>query len=210
MCSPRTRPYTLSFCNSWKEGGLRHALDENSNDSPTETTPSLGSAVQDRPAVEEDASFEQEDKSSSIYEFLYPDKEELPDDKEMTIFDHLEELRERIFVSVLAVGAAITGCFAFSKDLIVFLETPVKNQGVRFLQLAPGEFFFTTLKVSGYCGILLGSPVILYEIIAFVLPGLTRAERRFLGRLCLVPPCCSTLKGWLNLCGLSTSTLSLC
>lgn len=37
------------------------------------------------------------------------------------------------------------------------------------------------LQVSGYCGLLLGSPVILYEIIAFVLPGLTRAERRFLG-----------------------------
>jgi len=88
-----------------------------------------------------------EDRSSSVYEFLYPRKEELPDDKEMTIFDHLEELRERIFVSVLAVGAAILGCFAFSKDLIVFLEAPVKTQGVRFLQLAPGEFFFTTLKV---------------------------------------------------------------
>ncbi|CAH8388127.1 unnamed protein product [Eruca vesicaria subsp. sativa] len=195
--SPRKRPYSVNFCNSRREDGLRYglthrcskglrpvvrlsALDENSNNSPTESTPGVGSALEDRPAVE-DASFEQEDKSSSIYEFLYPDKEELPDDKEMTIFDHLEELRERIFVSVLAVGAAITGCFTFSKDLIVFLEAPVKNQGVRFLQLAPGEFFFTTLKVSGYCGLLLGSPVILYEIIAFVLPGLTRAERRFLG-----------------------------
>ncbi|KMS98411.1 hypothetical protein BVRB_4g092900 [Beta vulgaris subsp. vulgaris] len=39
--------------------------------------------------------------------------------------------------------------------------------------------------VAGYCGLLLGSPVILYEIIAFVLPGLTRAERRFLGPIVL-------------------------
>ncbi|CAG7862050.1 unnamed protein product [Brassica rapa] len=124
----------------------------------------------------------EEDISKSIYEFLYPRKEELPNDKEMTIFDHLEELRERIFVYVLAVGGAITGYFAFSKNLIVFLEAPVKTQGVRFLDLAPGKFFFTTLKVSGYCGLLLGSPLILYEIIAFVHPGLlTRAERRFLG-----------------------------
>ena len=84
----------------------------------------------------------EEDRSSSIYEFLYPRKEELPNDKEMAIFYHLEELWERIFVSVLAVGAVITGCFAFSKDLIVFLEAPVKTQGVRFLQLAPGKFFF--------------------------------------------------------------------
>ena len=66
----------------------------------------------------------------------------------MTIFDHLEELRQRIFVSVLAIGAAILGCFAFSKELILVLEAPVKEQGVRFLQLAPGEFFFTTLKVE--------------------------------------------------------------
>ncbi|KAF3569545.1 hypothetical protein DY000_02013744, partial [Brassica cretica] len=84
----------------------------------------------------------EEDRSSSIYEFMYPRKEELPNEKEMTIFYHLEELWERIFVSVLAVGAIITGCFTFSKDLIVFLEAPVKTQGVRFLQLAPGEFFF--------------------------------------------------------------------
>ena len=35
--------------------------------------------------------------------------------------------------------------------------------------------------MSGYSGLLLGSPVILYEIIAFVVPGLTRSERRFLG-----------------------------
>lgn len=88
------------------------------------------------------------DTGSGLYNFLYPDKELLPEDKEMTIFDHLEELRERIFVSVLAVGAAILGCFVYSKDLIMILEAPVRTQGVRFLQLAPGEFFFTTIKVT--------------------------------------------------------------
>ena len=39
----------------------------------------------------------------------------------------------------------------------------------------------SVFQVSGYSGLLLGSPVILYEIIAFVVPGLTRSERRFLG-----------------------------
>lgn len=139
--------------------------------------------VEDRP--DEPNSIGQQNDQSALYDILYPSKELLPDDKEMSIFDHLEELRQRIFISVLAVGAAILGCFAFSKDLVMVLEAPVKEQGVRFLQLAPGEFFFTTLKVSGYCGLLLGSPVILYEIIAFVLPGLTKAERRFLGPIVL-------------------------
>ncbi|KAI3729385.1 hypothetical protein L6452_18042 [Arctium lappa] len=149
-----------------------------------------GSVLDDRPEVADDINenaptSDGPNDGSALYNFLYPDKELLPEDKEMSIFDHLEELRERIFVSVLAVGAAILGCFAYSKDLIMILEAPVRTQGVRFLQLAPGEFFFTTIKVSGYCGLLLGSPVILYEIIAFVLPGLTRSERKFLGPIVL-------------------------
>lgn len=88
------------------------------------------------------------ESKGKLYNFLYPDKELLPEDKEMTLFDHLEELRERLFISVLAVVAAIGGCFVYSKELIMLLEAPVSSQGVRFLQLAPGEFFFTTIKVS--------------------------------------------------------------
>jgi sec-independent protein translocase protein TatC len=102
------------------------------------------------PSTVENGSFgglAQEEDPSSLYNFLYPSKELLPDDKEMSIFDHLEELRERIFISVLGVGASILGCFFFSKDIIKILEAPVSVQGVRFLQLSPGEFFFTTLKV---------------------------------------------------------------
>ncbi|XP_027365869.1 sec-independent protein translocase protein TATC, chloroplastic [Abrus precatorius] len=165
-------------------------LRQKQQESSTNAT-GLGSAVEERPDLFESTNeetlenFKQDGERSAIYDFLYPSKELLPDDKEMSIFDHLEELRQRIFVSVLAVGASILGCFAFSKELIMVLEAPVKSQGVRFLQLAPGEFFFTTLKVSGYCGLLLGSPVILYEIIAFVLPGLTKDERRFLGPIVL-------------------------
>ncbi|KAL3501809.1 hypothetical protein ACH5RR_036258 [Cinchona calisaya] len=168
------------------------ALEEDVTDKKQqEFSGSIGSAVEDRPGVadgSEENLFKNdkpEDEGSSLYNFLYPSKELLPDDKEMSMFDHLEELRQRIFVSVLAIGAAILGCFAYSKELIVLLEAPVRAQGVRFLQLAPGEFFFTTLKVAGYCGLLLGSPIILYEIIAFVLPGLTQAERRFLGPIVL-------------------------
>ena len=65
----------------------------------------------------------------------------------MSIFDHLEELRDRLLIAVAAVGLAIVGCFVFAKDLIVLLEKPVYSLGVRFLALSPGEYFFTTLKV---------------------------------------------------------------
>lgn len=50
-------------------------------------------------------------------------------------------------MGALAGAVAVLACFCFSKDLVLFLEAPVAAQGVRFLQLSPGEFFFTTLKV---------------------------------------------------------------
>eukprot|EP00899_Mesostigma_viride_P025880 jgi/Mesvir1/6477/Mv19551-RA.1 len=122
----------------------------------------------------------QDDGEGPLYKLLYPDQSELPDDVPMPIWEHLEELRGRVLVSVGVVGILIMGCFIYAKDLVKLLEVPAVVNGVRFLQLSPGEFFFTTLKVSGYSGLLLGGPVILYEIIAFVLPGLTASERRFL------------------------------
>ena len=104
--------------------------------------------------------------------------DELLGEVEMSLFDHLEELRRRIFYSLIAVAVGAVGCFIFVKPLVQVLEVPA--QGVKFLQLAPGEFFFVSLKVAGYSGILVASPVILLQIILFVLPGLTRRERRLI------------------------------
>ncbi|AFZ55479.1 twin-arginine translocase subunit TatC [Cyanobacterium aponinum AL20118] len=104
--------------------------------------------------------------------------DEVPNPAEMSFFDHLEELRQRIFVSLIAVLLSAIACFAFVKTIVAWLEVPA--QGVKFLQLAPGEFFFVSIQVAGYTGIILAAPVILYQIVQFVLPGLTRKERRFL------------------------------
>ena len=112
-----------------------------------------------------------------------PYLDELPDEVEMSLFDHLEELRQRIFYALIAVGLGIAGCFVFVKPIVQLLEVPA--QGIKFLQLAPGEFFFVTVKVAGYSGLLVASPFILYQVILFILPGLTRGERRILGPVVL-------------------------
>jgi sec-independent protein translocase protein TatC len=109
--------------------------------------------------------------------------DELPSEVEMSLFDHLEELRKRIFYALIAVIIGVIGCFIFVKPLVKILEVPA--QGVKFLQLAPGEFFFVSIKVAGYSGILVASPWILYQIVQFVLPGLTRRERRLLAPVVL-------------------------
>lgn len=111
-----------------------------------------------------------------------PDQD-LPDDVEMSLFDHLEELRRRIFYALIAVLIGIIGCFAAVNPIVKLLETPA--QGVKFLQLAPGEYFFVSIKVAGYSGLLVASPFVLYQIIQFVVPGLTRRERRFIGPIVL-------------------------
>jgi sec-independent protein translocase protein TatC len=109
--------------------------------------------------------------------------DEIPNEVEMSLFDHLEELRLRIFYALIAVVMGMFGCFLFVKPLVKLLEVPAGD--VKFLQLAPGEFFFVSLKVAGYSGILISSPFILYQIIQFVLPGLTRHERRLLAPVVL-------------------------
>tara|TARA_B000000441_G_C21736423_1_gene350238 strand:- start:598 stop:1695 length:1098 start_codon:yes stop_codon:yes gene_type:complete len=128
---------------------------------------------------------DEQTQTETVRSFLYPGEDELPDDVEMSIWEHLDELRDRALVSSGAVAAGILFCFCFAKDLVIFLEKPVSDMGVRFLQLGPGEYFFTTVKVAGYTGILLAAPVVLYEIIAYVLPGLTKNERKVLGPIVL-------------------------
>lgn len=105
--------------------------------------------------------------------------DELPDEVEMSLFDHLEELRQRIFYALIGVVVGVIACFVVVNQIVELLEIPA--QGVKFLQLSPGEYFFVSIKVAGYSGLVLSSPFILYQIIQFVLPGLTRRERRLIG-----------------------------
>ena len=105
-----------------------------------------------------------------------PTDDQFPGEVEMPLVDHLEELRRRILRSLLAVVVAAAGCLLLVRPLVRLLEVPAR--GIHFLQLAPGEFLFVSLKVAGYAGLTLALPYVLYEALAFVLPGLTRREQR--------------------------------
>jgi sec-independent protein translocase protein TatC len=97
---------------------------------------------------------------------------------ELPFSEHIEELRQRIFI-LFGIILLLT-CIAFFevKILVKILEYPVSN--VKFFQLSPGEYFISTLKISFYTGLLFASPFVISQIILFLLPGLTKKETKII------------------------------
>ena len=104
------------------------------------------------------------------------DPEPSPTPSTMTLVDHLSELRRRIAISVLAVGIGAVIGFILAEPIIKLLLTPLPDGEVVFLTVGGG--FFVFLRVALIVGILLALPVVLYQLWAFVAPGLLPEERR--------------------------------
>ncbi|MDP9320539.1 MAG: twin-arginine translocase subunit TatC [Chloroflexota bacterium] len=100
-------------------------------------------------------------------------------DKELSLMQHLGELRSRLMVASFGVLVATGVGFYFAKDIILLLEAPA-HLGKPLQIISPTEGFTTYMRVSLFSGIALAMPVILYEIYAYVDPALRPKERRFL------------------------------
>jgi sec-independent protein translocase protein TatC len=99
-----------------------------------------------------------------------------PDGAVMSLVDHLSELRTRLFRCILAVVAGSLVGFYFAAPIRNFLLEPLP--GGQAQVLGPGDAFAIQLRISLVVGIILAMPVLLYQIWAFVAPGLTPGERR--------------------------------
>src|SRR4029077_12512789 len=100
-------------------------------------------------------------------------------DKELSLMQHLGELRSRLMVASFAVLIATLAAFFFAKDIILALEAPA-HLGKPLQIISPTEGFTTYMRVSLFTGIALAMPVILYEIYAYIDPALRPGERRFI------------------------------
>ena len=94
----------------------------------------------------------------------------------MSLIDHLSELRSRIFRVLLAVVAGSVVGFYFATPIRNFLIAPLNGRSLQVLD--PGGAFMITLRIAIVTGVILAMPVILYQVWAFVAPGLTQNERR--------------------------------
>ena len=98
----------------------------------------------------------------------------------MSFLDHLEELRRRIIFSLVFVAAGFGVCFAYAEKIYGYMQRPIMTAlhahhlDEKLVYLNPTEPFNTYLKVGLLAGIFLASPFVLYQLWAFVAPGLYR------------------------------------
>jgi sec-independent protein translocase protein TatC len=111
-------------------------------------------------------------------------------DKELSLVQHLGELRDRLMVTAIALVVTTAIAFFFATQLIRILIIPVDctfipaffchTPPTTLISLSPTENFTTYFRVALFAGIALAMPVILYEIYAYVDPALLPKERRFI------------------------------
>jgi len=111
-------------------------------------------------------------------------------DKELSLVQHLGELRDRLMVTAVALVATTAIAFYFATPLIRILIIPVDctfiptfschTPPTTLISLSPTENFTTYFRVALFAGIALAMPIILYEIYAYVDPALLPKERRFI------------------------------
>jgi sec-independent protein translocase protein TatC len=123
-------------------------------------------------------------------------KEKMAQNSEISVRSHLLELRNRLVISAIALVLGTGVAFVFHQHIFNFLMVPAEGfesiQGNKLIFTQITEMIGITMKVSILGGFVLASPVILWQLVIFVSPGLTKREKRFLmllapgGTICFI------------------------
>ncbi|MEA2516685.1 MAG: sec-independent protein translocase protein TatC [Actinomycetota bacterium] len=105
----------------------------------------------------------------------------------MSVVEHLDELRTRLIVSLAVFILMSVLAFIFYDPLFNFIIKPLCTlppeklgpQGCKLVQTTPMEGFQVRLKLTAMVGLILASPVWLYQLWAFIVPGLKKSEKRY-------------------------------
>lgn len=106
------------------------------------------------------------------------------EENRLTLREHLEELRKRLFVVAIAMTLGTVIAFVLHREILKLLMEPADDllsgtgAGLIYTQLT--ENLGVSMKVSLLGGFILALPVVVYELVMFVAPGLTPRERRYL------------------------------
>jgi len=124
---------------------------------------------------------DEQDLLASLYE---PDEDDENDPSAMTLVEHLEELRWRIFKSLIAIAVGSIVAFIFREQIVHFLTLPLPKSADVLTHGKPivigiMEGFTVFLMISIAAGFILALPVVLYQIWAFIAPGLLEKEKKY-------------------------------
>src|SRR5205085_5287122 len=101
---------------------------------------------------------------------------------EGTLISHLLELRDRLLRALIGVGIALGPCVYYSNDLFTFVAQPILAKlpkGSSLIATGVMSPFTTPFKLSFFTALFIAMPYVIYQVWAFVAPGLYRHERRF-------------------------------
>ena len=98
--------------------------------------------------------------------------------EEATLVEHLEELRARLLIMLLAVGVCAAVAYAFHHRIIGLLVEPLPDEHEQLLTLGPLEPFSTSIKVSIYAGLLAALPIVLWQLWSFLAPAMEEHSQR--------------------------------
>jgi sec-independent protein translocase protein TatC len=99
------------------------------------------------------------------------------------LVDHLGELRARIAVSLVAVGAGFGVAYAFHARILQALDAALPPEHRRPITLGVAEPFLTSMKVSLFAGLGLALPIVLWQLWSFLAPALDKSVNRAIGWL---------------------------
>jgi sec-independent protein translocase protein TatC len=113
---------------------------------------------------------------------MNPSDDQIPDVAEnqslMTFWEHVEELRKRLLIALLALGIATAASFLFADQVIYLLAEPVGSiDALQSIEVTENVAVF--MRVALLCGVTISMPVILYELLVFILPGLKKNEKKW-------------------------------
>jgi sec-independent protein translocase protein TatC len=118
-------------------------------------------------------------------------------EREMPFLDHLEELRWRLFKSVISVFILMLICWGFSDELLEVLRYPGSQitPPLKMQVLKVQTVFMTKLEIALVAGVILGLPIIIYQLWQFIAPGLISNEKKFLPIVILSTIMCFLIGG---------------
>jgi sec-independent protein translocase protein TatC len=97
----------------------------------------------------------------------------------MTFLEHLEELRVRLIRGLLSLVLGFAACWGFREKIFEIMTQPMRASfpNIEFIYTEPAEAFMLYMKMAFFVGIFVASPLVLYQVWAFISPGLYKHER---------------------------------